>query len=445
MRQFSWYTLAATGALLLPGSAFAEGEGDAFERLDANKDGQLAAEEAGDRRRIFERLLKAGDKNKDGKLSKEEFIVASKEAPREEEPRREEPRRPEGERPNPERVAEYFDKMDTDKDGKLTEKDLPEGRREGFGRMLERFDKNGDKSISKEEFIKGAAEGDRRPDAPPAGDRRPNPERIAEEFNRLDKNKDGKIVADEAPEGARDRFEQMLARFDKDGDKAISKEEFVKGITAGEGRAEGGGPGEIFTRLDANKDGKLSDDEIPADKREQFQKAIAKLDKKPEGGITREQFIRIVTLMQGGERKPEGRPEPRPEGRPEGRPEAGGLLGLLDVDHDGKLSASEIADAPKHLAELDKNKDGNVTQDELRTLFGRPLLRPDAPREGVRRPEGDRPREGERKPEGDRPREERKVEGDRPREGEKKPEGDRPRDGEKKPDAERKTTGDRKE
>ncbi len=42
------------------------------------------------------------------------------------------------------------------------------------------------------------------------------------------------------------------------------------------------------------------------------------------------------------------------------------LWTALDADHDGTLSAAELAAAPKALRTLDKNQDGNLTMDELR-------------------------------------------------------------------------------
>ena len=38
----------------------------------------------------------------------------------------------------------------------------------------------------------------------------------------------------------------------------------------------------------------------------------------------------------------------------------------LDTNHDGELSAEEIANAPASLKKLDKNGDGKLTEDELR-------------------------------------------------------------------------------
>ncbi len=42
------------------------------------------------------------------------------------------------------------------------------------------------------------------------------------------------------------------------------------------------------------------------------------------------------------------------------------LVKALDTDGDGTISSSELADASKSLAKLDKNGDGSLTRDEIR-------------------------------------------------------------------------------
>lgn len=41
------------------------------------------------------------------------------------------------------------------------------------------------------------------------------------------------------------------------------------------------------------------------------------------------------------------------------------VIAALDADHDGVISAAEIADASKALLTLDKNGDGQLTREEL--------------------------------------------------------------------------------
>jgi Ca2+-binding EF-hand superfamily protein len=47
------------------------------------------------------------------------------------------------------------------------------------------------------------------------------------------------------------------------------------------------------------------------------------------------------------------------------------ILSAIDVNHDGVLSADEIANAPAQLRKLDKNGDGKLTQDEAGLQMGR--------------------------------------------------------------------------
>jgi hypothetical protein len=74
------------------------------------------------------------------------------------------------------------------------------------------------------------------------------------------------------------------------------------------------------------------------------------------------------------------------EGRPGMRPPMGPppLMMVLDANHDRKLDAEEIANASAALKKLDKNGDGQLTEEEL--------FPP--------RPDGDRPegRPGDRRP-----------------------------------------------
>lgn len=72
--------------------------------------------------------------------------------------------------------------------------------------------------------------------------------------------------------------------------------------------------------------------------------------------------------------QPPGRP-PREEGRPpEGRdmppPPPNPLIEALDTDHDGVISTEELKNAVQSLKKLDKNKDGKLTEEEMRPEGG---------------------------------------------------------------------------
>jgi uncharacterized protein YuzE len=54
--------------------------------------------------------------------------------------------------------------------------------------------------------------------------------------------------------------------------------------------------------------------------------------------------------------------------------QASPILSAIDVNHDGRIDAAELANAPARLKTLDKNTDGKLTRDEagLPPGFGRP-------------------------------------------------------------------------
>ena len=307
---------------------------DLFKRLDKNQDGQISADEIDDeRKRLFERLLREGDKNQDGKLSREEFTAATQQRPRE---------NAGGDQGRPgaggqglPATREIFGRFDKNGDGKLSKEEVPERMRENF----DRIDANKDGSIDVEELRQGFAAMARagapgNPGGNPGGNPaggRGNPEMAARMFDMLDKNKDGEVTKDEIPEERREGFERISQRFGDSKDGSVTKEQFLKGMQALMQRGEG--------RPESSSPGKPDS------------KPDSKPDTKPDS-------------------KPEGR-RPGTEGRPgaEGRPALMAMIAplyaALDTNGDGELSAEEIAAASKALATLDKNGDGKLTRDEL--------------------------------------------------------------------------------
>lgn len=260
-----------------------------FGLLDANKDGQLTREEIPqDQKRLFERLLRTSDKNSDGRLSAEEFAAGLK--PKQDGEADEPPRgarnRQADARQNPDRI---FKRLDANGDGKITLDEVPEERKERFKPLIARGDKNGDGALDRTELRDAFA-------APPGAPAGGPPERRGGDakrlFSRLDKNGDGKLTADEAPEERRTFIERLIRRHDKDGDAALSLEEFGdarperpdQGPPGDENRRrppQGFPPAGLFMALDADRDGRLSSDEIAA-----AADAIRKLDRNGDGAVT---------------------------------------------------------------------------------------------------------------------------------------------------------------
>lgn len=128
---------------------------------------------------------------------------------------------------------------------------------------------------------------------------------------------------------------------------------------------------DALTALDKNKDGKLMPDEFLAPQRFQPQPpGPPPGDNRERGGQNlrkREEGERPFPGQKpprDGDRKPAG-PGQQPAGPPNDqgeppRPPAPPLVGALDADHNGVISAAEIADSAKSLLTLDKNNDGQL-------------------------------------------------------------------------------------
>jgi len=320
-----WFT-AAAALLLVAATTFAQppggpgaGRGHAgqlsaaklIERLDANKDGKLEKDELPER--LADKLMRA-DADADGAITKDELDHAREKL---------------GGRPGgpggPPSIDELLKALDRNGDGVLTQDEVPEK----LAMRIAAADANGDGKITKEELeqARAARHGTGEPGGPPS---------IDTIFERLDANKDGKLTKDELPEKAAER----VMKADADGDGAVTKEE----LEAARARMGGQIADKLFERFDANKDGKLTKDEVP----EKAAERVMKADADGDGAVTKDE-------LQAAREKLGPRP---------GRTV---LFRHFDRDGDGKLVASEVPPiARERLLRADANGDGGVTQDEIR-------------------------------------------------------------------------------
>lgn len=213
-----------------------------FTGLDQNRDGLLTASEMNaSQKPHFERLIRVGDRDADGQLTKAEYdrALTPPTAPAAQgraEQFRDRLANRQRQPIDPERFFNFFDR---DKDGKVALSEIPEPIRP---RMKPMFDALMTNEISKREYnyIVGFArqksdEADdskmeikpqnksrqppkaaQRPAMSRPDGRMPSPAGIITQF---DKNGDGKLLPSEAPERMRDNF----SRFDADKDGYINE------------------------------------------------------------------------------------------------------------------------------------------------------------------------------------------------------------------------------
>lgn len=378
-------------AVVLPCAAFAEDGADAiFKALDSNNDGKIAADEVRpERKAAFERLLRVGDQNKDGVLTRAEFDRGLQE-----------PKlvdaNPAGGRPGAARGGraggggQFFNFLDKNKDGKLTLDELPEQAKTRLKPLFERLGKD---SISKEEFSKLRR-------GQPGGGGQNQRVPVGELFDRFDKDKDGKIKLADVPEQIQGRLKPL---FDKLGKDVITREEATKFAQQLADRRPnpdqrkpaprdarssdrpgtpnaGDRPGQprlpvIFRKLDANQDGKISKQEL-----EDAGKYFAELDRNNDGVIDPPELFGARQQGRPGQGRPgqgrpgQGRPnpgqpagQPRATDRPQGANQFEAFFKRLDKNNDGKISREEApARMKERFDQLDANDDGAVSMDEFR-------------------------------------------------------------------------------
>jgi len=228
-------------------------------------------------------------------------------------------------------------------------------------------------------------------DAPAASD-------TAALFTQLDADKDGFVVASEAPTEKQALLARLMRSADKNNDGKLSKDEFVAGLkpdaktdvksaaddtseptkkrprpdgAKGKPAREGAGLAAMLVGMDKNGDGKLTPDEVPEERRERFTNLLKRLDANGDGALTKDEFPKGPAGQTGDQ--PDG--EKKPGGLRDGaRPAAGPVLKSLDTDGDGKLSKDEIAKASASLGALDKDGDGTITPRELGAGPGGPQV-----------------------------------------------------------------------
>jgi len=357
------------------------GPDQVFERLDENKDGSLTLEEMkkgrqkggqgrqggsqGQNKRGGGNPMMALDTNKDGTISKDEYMAGfakydkdgdGKLSMRELMAQSQSGGRSEGQKGG--KDGSRLKKMDTDGDGKVSKQEFLDNTANKFFGHL---DKDGDGYISKEESEAMKKNRPKRQNRPQDGQggkggQGNNEDRAKQMFSKMDANGDGKL--------SRDEFrgpDQAFDKIDENNDGSLTMEELQKGRKGGQGR-QGGKKGGLLERNDTDSDGKVSKAEMQAG----FAKHFDRVDKNGDGFLTEDE------MPKRGKSRGQDR-----EGRGRGNQNsnfakrAAKQFNRFDKDGDGMLSQDE---APRHLkdrfTQLDANDDGFLSQDEIKAAAG---------------------------------------------------------------------------
>ncbi|NOX55298.1 MAG: hypothetical protein GXP27_12845 [Planctomycetes bacterium] len=391
-----WLGMLSVSGWLAGAAVFAQegrpGPEEIFERLDQNGDGKIKSDEVPEPRRpMFDRLLERGDENGDGALSRDEFVKAFAGSRGE---RRPGAGREAAGRPGMFRGARVFEMLDQNKDGVVTKDEVPERFRE---RVLPLFERLNKEQLTREDLAQLMGGG---PGGPP----------FEMLFRRLDRNGDGKISRDEVPERAKRFLDPIFERTGKD---ELTPEDLAQLRPPGRGagpqfggrggprgfggpgrfgpRAAGGprgfAPPRISEKIDTNRDGKIS--------REELERAVSKFDEldadgdgqldlrelfgapgmsgpfHPGGSAEHGAFgRRFGPGAPDAKAAPSKRPGEHHRPRPEDR--AKRLIERFDQNGDGAISEDEAPDRLKErFSKLDRNGDGKIDAEELQHHRGR--------------------------------------------------------------------------
>lgn len=364
MRRTLLPLLALLPLALLATPAHAEDElpptSEFFDEYDANADGRVTQDEFRGSSEVF-RLL---DKNGDGEVSPDELGLPADYKPdpatqkRRQQAKQRQARGGDAGRAM-QKVYERIMKMDADGDGRVSAAEW-KGKEKGFARLDRNKDgfldgKDGAMAMGGAQARGGKNKAKGGDAAGRAHDSAAMLEQARKKFRGTDANGDGKITADELP------AERFLTLMDKNKDGVVDEAEFLAFVKqrAGSGNArQGGGRANRRSRLNEGmlrRFDRNKDGKVDADEFPGREGLFKRLDANQDGVLDASD---IAAAQDGGGKG-------KAKGRTPVTPKTGNVIERGDTDGDGRLHRAEFPGSAEAWRALDKNGDGWVTPDEI--------------------------------------------------------------------------------
>lgn len=255
-----------TGILFCAATSFAAEPEELFKSLDKDKDGVITEDEVSTlSKRHFDRLLRLGDRDFDGKLTLDEFKFGSAEPQQAPAPGGQfagrGPGRNMAQNFDPSRIFQFLDR---NRDDRLEYSELPE---QAQRRMKPLFDRIGKDVITKEEFTRISSF------------RPGNPNQGSENQKSMDMKKSEPTATGKSDSKRKDDSKTGPTPANGDRRPVFSM---------------------IVRRYDRNNDGSLSKSEAP----DRMKRNFDRIDSNSDGKITTREFEQMISRMQSGNRKP---------------------------------------------------------------------------------------------------------------------------------------------
>lgn len=181
---------------------------------------------------------------------------------------------------------------------------------------------------------------------------------IAEDFRRLDANHDENIAKDEAEKNGSAVLQANFDKFDASKDGKLSLQEVTAFVQA-QREEDARQKNEAFRRIDANHDEGISKEEAEKENDPFLIANFAAVDANKDGKMSLQE---LNTFAAAPPKKPVQPSQPAQPGKP------GPLFMATDKDGNGTLSKDELKDKPELYQDFDKidaDHDGKVTPQEI--------------------------------------------------------------------------------